>query len=426
MKRYRQYREASVPEAEQRGQYEHERYATLCALAAGGLLEGEELPDFQSHLTECSQCHADYQELSVLVTRELPQGQSNLRQKLATMSAKPLQNSRDRFLRRARAEGLVFSRDVDNSPRAGTWYAYPVIKWAAVAALLVATSSVAVYHFRETPSTARTGTAAAQQIADLKRQNSGLTANLSQLNESLATRQREIQSLRSQLANVGTTAENLRRQSEQARTEAERSSSRNAQLLDESRNQAKLLADAKDEAVRSSQLRINTEASLVEQQARITELSNKLRIASATLDLERQLVATGTNIPELMAARQLHVIDVRDTDPNGNPSKAFGRVFLTEGKSLTFYAFDLNENRIANAKRGFQVWAAPEGGKLARSLGMLHVDSKAPGRWVLKVQNPELVKEISSVFVTAESAAGGKQPVGQKMLYAYLGEPNHP
>jgi len=415
-----------VPEAEQRVQSEHERYATLCALAAGGLLESEEFPDFQSHLTGCIQCHADYQELSLLVTGELPQGQSSLRQKLATITAKPLQDSRDRFLNRARAEGLVFSRDVDTSRRSGTWYTYPVIKLAVVAALLMATSSVVVYQFRETPGTARTGTAAAQQMAELKRQNSALTANLSRLNESLATGQREIQNLRAQLANVGTTTENLRRQSVQARAEAERSNSRTAQLTEESHNQAKLLAEAKDEAALSSQLRINSEASLVEQQARITELSNKLRIASATLDMEEQLVAAGTNIPELMAARQLHVIDVRDTAPNGNPSKGFGRVFLTEGKSLTFYAFDLNENRVANSKRSFQVWALPEAGKLARSLGMLHVDSKAPGRWVLKVQNPELVKGIRSVFVTVESAAGGKQPAGQKMLYAYLGEPNHP
>jgi hypothetical protein len=128
-----------------------------------------------------------------------------------------------------------------------------------------------------------------------------------------------------------------------------------------------------------------------------------------------------------MAARQLHVIDVRDTDPNGNPSKAFGRVFLTEGKSLTFYAFDLNEERLATAKRLFQVWAVPAAGRnSSRSLGFLHVDAKAPGRWVLKVDNPELLKEISSVFVTVGPAAGGDQPRGQKMLYAYLGEPNHP
>ena len=178
--------------------------------------------------------------------------------------------------------------------------------------------------------------------------------------------------------------------------------------------------------LRSSQLRVNDEASLVEQQTRITELSNKLRVASATLDMERQFVAAGKDIPELMAARQLHVIDVRDTDPDGNTSKAFGRVFLTEGKSLTFYAFDLNEERAANTKGGFQVWAADSGRNSARSLGFLRVDAKATGRWVLRVENPDLVKAISSVFVTVEPAAGGKQPSGQKMLYAYLGEANHP
>jgi hypothetical protein len=35
------------------------------------------------------------------------------------------------------------------------------------------------------------------------------------------------------------------------------------------------------------------------------------------------------------------------------------------------------------------------------------------------------VKKIDSVFVTVEPAAGAKQPTGQKMLYAYLGEANH-
>jgi hypothetical protein len=143
--------------------------------------------------------------------------------------------------------------------------------------------------------------------------------------------------------------------------------------------------------------------------------------------MERQLAAAGKDVRELMLARELHVIDVHDTDPNGNPSKAFGRVFLTEGKSLTFYAFDLNEERALDAKRSFQVWAVPEAGKnSSRSLGFLRVDAKAQGRWLLKVENPELVKEISSVFVTVEPAAGGKQPSGQKMLYAYLREANHP
>jgi hypothetical protein len=404
---------------------EHQRYQELCALAAGGLLEGAEFADFQNHQKECSECRADYEELHQLVTEELPQAQSTIRQKLSAMRTKPLDDSRYRFLRRAQAEGVVFSPELEILTRSSRQF-WPVIL-APVAALLVVAVSLSVYHFRETPDTARSKVAAEKQIADLNRQNSALTANLSQLNETLATGQHEIQNLRAQLANADRTAETLRRQSEQAKGEAERSSSRNAQLLDESRDQAKLLAEAKDEAARSSQLRINTEASLVEQQTRITELSNKLRVASATLEMERQLVAAGKDFPELMASRQLHVIDVRDTDSNGSPGKAFGRIFLTEGKSLTFYAFDLNEDKVVNAKRGFQVWAVSEAGKdSARSLGVLHIDAKAAGRWVLKVENPELVNQISSVFVTVQPTSGDKQPSGHKMLYAYLGAANHP
>jgi hypothetical protein len=160
---------------------------------------------------------------------------------------------------------------------------------------------------------------------------------------------------------------------------------------------------------------------------RIAELSDQLRIASATLDLERQLTAAGKDIRELLVARQLHVIDVRDTDANGNPSKAFGRIFVTEGKSLTFYAFDLNEDRAIDAKHRFEVWGSQQAkGSPSHNLGFLYVDDKSQRRWALKVNDPQLVKEIDSVFVTVEPAAGAPKPGGQALLYAYLGQPNHP
>lgn len=411
-----------MPEQQRRGSPEHEQYEALCALAAGGLLEGAEFVDFEAHMKGCSECRSDFQELSSLVSRELPQTRGTFRQKLAEMRAKPLPYSRQRFLRRARGEGLVFSREVETAAQSGHWYFRPVAMSATVAALILLAVSVTVYRFRDTETAQGRDAVAALQIAELKQQNSDLTTSLSRLNESVVAGQQEIKTLHSQLE-----AESLRRNGEQAGAEAARSASQTAQLVEESRNQEKLLAEATDEAARSSQLRIEDEASMVEQQARITELTNKLRVASATLDQERQLAAAGKDLRELMASRQLHVIDVHDTDPNGNPSPAFGRVFLTEGKSLAFYAFDLNEESALNAKSSFQVWAVPEAGKSApRSLGFLRVDAKAQGRWVLKVDNPQLVKEISSVFVTVEPSAGGKEPSGQKMLYAYLGEANHP
>jgi DNA-binding NarL/FixJ family response regulator len=282
----------------------------------------------------------------------------------------------------------------------------------AVATLLTAAIVVSgFYGFYRRPES-DVSIQAAQQIDQLKQQNSALTLNLSQLTNSVTAQRGEIQTLRAQLGNAG----NGRANSEQ-----------NVQLPGESQNQEKLLADARDEVARTNESRANDEASLTAQQARITELSDKLRVASATLEMERQLAAAGQNLRELMVARQLHVIDIRDTDPSGNPSDAFGRVFLTEGKSLTFYAFDLNVGRPADAKRNFQVWGVPDANaKSSRSLGFLQADNEASGRWVLKVDNPDLVKDINSAFVTVEPATGGKQPSGQKMLYAYLGEANHP
>src|SRR5580704_10156062 len=159
------------------------------------------------------------------------------------MRARPLPYSRQRFLRRARAEGVVFSREIETSSRSGPWYFGPATMLAPIAAVVVVAVCLTVYHFRATPDTARTKDAAhAQQIAELERENSALTASLSRLNESVVASQREIKNLRSQLD-----ADNLLRHSEQA-GEAVRSSSHDAQLLEESRNQEKLLAEARDEA----------------------------------------------------------------------------------------------------------------------------------------------------------------------------------
>jgi len=403
---------------------DHSHYEELAALEAGGLLSEAEHIELREHIKTCLDCLGAKEGFRELVHCGLPLTVGLVRESADKMKARPADGMRSRFLQRARLEGIVFSPSVEGSTR----YAGRRLGFFAAAATALATAVIAVAFYGTYRRPASQELAQAQQQVDqLKRENSTLTASLSQLNESFAAGQREIKNLRAQLGNAATTADNLRRNTEQARGEAERSYSRNAQLLDETRDQEQLLAQARDEAARINQLRLKGDSSLVEQEFRIAELSRKLRIASATLDMERQLAAAGQEVRELIVARQLHVVDVRDTDSSGKASSAFGRVFLTEGKSLTFYAFDLNEDRVLNAKRSFQVWAVPEADKNSpRSLGFLRADSKAQGRWVLKVENPELVKQISSAFVTVEPRVGGKHPSGQKMLYAYLGTANHP
>jgi len=206
-----------VPEHQRGGVPEHEPYELLCALAAGGLLEGADFVEFQTHMRECSECLSDYLELSNVVSGELLQTQGKFQQKLAEMRAKPLPYSRQRFLRRARAEGVVFSAEVETPAKSKPWYFRPVTLLAPFAALVLLAVSLRFYYFRQTPDTARAMDAAgAQQMAELKRENTALTANLSRLNESLAAAQRETQDLRAQLKTTSTTAETLRRNSEQS------------------------------------------------------------------------------------------------------------------------------------------------------------------------------------------------------------------
>jgi hypothetical protein len=404
---------------------EHDHFEELAALSAGGFLADQEYKELREHTKVCTECGKIEDEFSELVRSGLPLTLSPLREFMQRVRTRPDDGTHARFLARARREGLVFSQEVEKPARHQAKRLRTVVTATAGvgATLLLASYGTWVYR-----ASSQGSLQSKQQIDHLKRQNSELSTTLSQLNQSLAAQQREIQNLRTQLGTAARTAENLRHDGEQARGEAQGSSNRNVQLTDELANRDKQLAEARSEVERINQLHTDDEATLVAQQVRISELSDQLRIAGATLDLERQLTAAGKDIRELLTARQLHVIDVRDTDANGKPSKAFGRIFVTEGKSLTFYAFDLNEARAIDAKHRFELWGTQLAkGSPARSLGFLYTDDKAQRRWALKVNNPELVKEVESVFVTMEPARGTTTPSGQAMLYTYLGgHPNHP
>jgi hypothetical protein len=141
------------------------------------------------------------------------------------------------------------------------------------------------------------------------------------------------------------------------------------------------------------------------------------------------MLAIGRDVRDLMGARNLHIIDVHDANGAGKDQKSFGRAFYTEGKSLIFYAFDLDDKKVVNANYTYKAWGERLGQPASvKSLGMLYVDDRAQRRWLLKVDNPRQLAEINSVFVTLEPRNGnGDKPKGKRILYAFLGgEANHP
>jgi hypothetical protein len=403
---------------------DHSYYEELTALGAGGYLSDQEYGELRQHLEACAECRETKREYRDLVRSCLPLVRGDRFDFVGKMKARPETGVRERFLERARREGIRFSPNVEkpDSPR----WMHMGYRAAAVAVAAVVVLAAVFYGpniSRRMASDAR----AQQEVDRLKRENADLITRLAGRDQLAAKQQKEIRDLRAQIANATKSAESHPRDSEQRGVRIEQSTSQTAHLLDELQNREKQLADATGEIARINQLRATDQASLVAQQVRINEISDQLRVANATLDMERQLSAAGRDIRELMVARQLHVVDVRDTDANGKPSQAFARVFLTEGKSLMFYAFDLNEGRVTKAKARFQVWGEQLGKQSSvRSLGLLYVDDNAQKRWALKVDNPDLLSEIDSVFVTISPPGGGVKPSGQRLLYAYLGEPNHP
>jgi hypothetical protein len=79
-------------------------------------------------------------------------------------------------------------------------------------------------------------------------------------------------------------------------------------------------------------------------------------------------------IGSLVAARNLQIIDVYDSNAAGKRQRAFGRVFYVEGRSLVFYAYDLV---AAHTQKNitFHLWGEQAGSKeTTLSLGVLHDD----------------------------------------------------
>jgi hypothetical protein len=219
----------------------------------------------------------------------------------------------------------------------------------------------------------------------------------------------------------------LRSEREQANTERALWRSKVLELSSKSKVDARALQEARERLATLESAQGEMVAAVVEKELKIRDLSGEISGQTLAAERERELNAAARDVRELMAARNLHIIDVADVDGRGQARKSFGRVFYVEGQSLLFYAFDLGET-ASRSKVLFQAWGQQEGatGK-PRSLGVFRIDDQAQKRWVLRVDDPKLLVSIDSLFVTVEPSPGLKEPTGRRLIYAYLGTPaNHP
>jgi len=190
--------------------------------------------------------------------------------------------------------------------------------------------------------------------------------------------------------------------------------------------------NAAKENIRSAEGRVLAlQAQLLDATTTIKSEEQRNQVASLEATAEHVSTTSGTmgdsEARELLGARDLHIMDVYDTDRNGKRSRTFGRIYYVNNKLLLFYAFDLSD-REKRRPIAFQAWGYQQPDSNApESLGLFYADDPKVDRWVLRVSDPKILSRIDAVFVTIEPPTGSKSPRGRELLFAALsGPPNHP
>jgi uncharacterized coiled-coil protein SlyX len=439
----------------------HRRFEEMCTLAVTAQLGGAQMCELNEHIATCAACRQVLESLAQVSVQTMPL----LADKRAPIvQAVPPSGMRERFLSRLVSEELDMKNGTDQrtvpvacmkssamlserramvegfeeerrSPVSKSSFS-PSLQRALAAVSACVVIGIAAYHFGEwkvghapqplvqvSAPTApapqvNPSTNDSNRVAALEQQKSELESKLVKLNQELATADGERESLSKQLAAAKENLASLTAQVANA-----------PQAHPETEQQPGEVSTLQAQVGRLNQRLTESEVNLGIQKQTGEELTAQLDATAAELQRERDLNSAKSEIGDLMAARSLHIVDVYDADPNGKLQRSFGRVFYIEGKSLVFYAYDLDDSGRFKANVVFHVWGGKAGVKeVTHSLGILHKDDAGQNRWAMTFDDPNVLAQINSVFVTAESANKHyDEPHGKKVLYAYFGSPpNHP
>jgi hypothetical protein len=437
----------------------HEQYLELCAASTAGELTGDERKTLEAHLAVCGPCRQAKLEYEMTVQGAVPA----LADELASYP-----NDSDPNWSIDQAEKTLFKRleadqssgspadradESQASEQTGRRFAYrpSQIPWAelwmpiAACAILAIALGIVAYRSglkrgvdsaqQRRPTTETSTGSLEERISDLGHERAELLAQLSDddkavkdLKRELAGQSGQIEQLKSsndsasaktkgaEHAAAGVAAENSRRDADlvAAQTNLQTLQAKAGALIQQ-REEASKRADALEAKVDElTKLARDREQALDQQQVEIVK--------------QQELLDHDRDIRELMGARDLYIAEVHDVAGTGETDKTYGRVFYTKGKSLIFYAYDLDQEAGLKTASTFQAWGRRGADKQqALSLGVFYQDNVSKKRWVLKFDDPKALANIDAVFVTVEPNGGSHHPSGKPLLFAYLRvNPNHP
>jgi hypothetical protein len=420
----------------------HEKFKELAAVATSDMLSTSERAELKAHLQLCEACREVYNQYLMLASEAIPLIAARYGNQEKPGSWDNMTTRRKLFAR-VRAAERQASSEPAGQVRAGAWLNLPrrisakPLTSAALAACLVVAFGLVTYRLG---SRAQVGVRQVQTSDEKHFQNLAAEKKQSvdelldtqkrlfQLQEEASQREQELTKLRSALRTVENRATELSAANsatdEQVRTISQQRDTLRGQLRDV--EQAYQTVQAELATLRAERDKALLQTASLE--SRIEELSTANRNQERRLIDDEQYLASDRDIRELMGARKLYIADVFDVDSRSRTRTPFGRVFYTQGKSLLFYAFDLDRQPSLNNTSTFQAWGRreTEQGK-PLNLGILYMDSESNQRWALRFNDPKQLAQIDAVFVTIEPHGGSQKPTGKPFLYALLRkEANHP
>ncbi len=437
----------------------HDEFLELCAVSTSGQLSEEEQNRLREHLAICPECREALREYESVVHDTIPGiGAEQLSEPSSRIDPGPSwsQSKAEKafFERLAKEEGhqpggtekkngvtSAFRRVLPIAPES-TWrhvwmlYAAGILLFVT---LCLSAYWVGVRHGNEEtkstqPATVPRAQVAAlstpsleEQLSDAAHEREIARAQIAQRDKALADLHRQLESQSAEIKRLKDAQDQLETNLHNGDADKQNLAQQRAELgqkLEAAQSESHTLRQKVDGLTQQS----NEEtAQAVALGTKVTDLTRQLQDREASLGQQEQLLAHDRDIRELMGARDLYIAEVYDVDDDGATRKPYGRVFYTKGKSLIFYAYDLDQQESKRAQ-AFQVWGrrGPDF-KQALNLGIFYEDNASKKRWVLKLDDPKTLAQIDAVFVTVEPHGGSEKPSGKPLLFAYLRvNPNHP
>ena len=406
--------------------HSHAYYEELCGLAATGQIPENEASEFSAHLGECPACRSlveDFTQAGTLLAASEAEGK--------VMSGIP-HGMTERFIARARSEGISISRNATLQKRRY------LPKWNAAAAIGLAASLVIVgflvlmktqHHFSHQSASSGVLRSPGPSVVPQAAASQESQDEAKKLQRQLAQTEAKVNTLTAQLNANHDALERESHTLASLQAELQHVQAENAGLMAGTETDASRIETLQAEIEKLNSVKRASDIAVMTEENELRNLRQTLREKEVVFKQQQHLIDTGEQARDLIVARNLHIIDVYDRDGDGNAARAFGRIFYTEGKSLVFYAYDLADPRKIDQQVSFYAW----GEKLGREqpvkrLGIFHNEDVNEGRWVLTFEDPNVLAQINSVFVTVEQEKQAiTRPRGKRILYAFLGnKANHP